>query len=329
MALAAATHHSAQRGEWRDLHEAPRRQRTASAEATYDALRSQTTSVAGDTDFFSLYEEELGGTRPDRLYEVCRRWRANCWRFAHSSILLFPSRLSTCPRSPLPVSLAGAVCVSRSGRRKSWWKCRRSYLTPRCTGLWSRTLTFQFLMVVIASVAVFSVSTQDRVQQRLVEHGIFQQRLPSRSLTLLFRVVAEFFILHRRLPVCREWQIKGVFRTFPRGKKCDVGSALGVGTAPRVEPIHAGGSAGGFLRGRSPSGVLLVLPCRLIIQWISMIFGNSINLCFAPCTSGRVSIERAIVSSPFARLADVRLAARNDPLCHRALKGLSWLCEWP
>ena len=70
MALAAATHHSAQRGEWRDLHEAPRGQRTASAEATNDALRSQTTSVAGDTAFFSLYEEELGGTRPDRLYEV-------------------------------------------------------------------------------------------------------------------------------------------------------------------------------------------------------------------------------------------------------------------
>ena len=70
MALAAATHHSAQRGEWRDLYEAPRGQRTASAEATYDALRRQTTSVAGDTEFFSLYEEELGSTRPDGLHEV-------------------------------------------------------------------------------------------------------------------------------------------------------------------------------------------------------------------------------------------------------------------
>ena len=56
MALAEANHHSA-----------PRRQKTATAEATYDALRSQTTSVAGDTGFFSLYEEELGGTR---LFEV-------------------------------------------------------------------------------------------------------------------------------------------------------------------------------------------------------------------------------------------------------------------
>ena len=30
-----------------------------------------------------------------------------------------------------------------------------------------------------------------------------------------------------------------VFQTFPRRKKCEVGFALGVGTAPRVEPIHA------------------------------------------------------------------------------------------
>ena len=58
-AVAVATHHSA-----------IRRQKTATAEATNNALRSQTTSVAGDTEFSSLYEEELGGTRPDRLYEV-------------------------------------------------------------------------------------------------------------------------------------------------------------------------------------------------------------------------------------------------------------------
>ena len=53
MALAAALHHS------RDV-----------GPVTYNALRSQMTSVAGDTEFFSLYEEELGGTRPDRLFEV-------------------------------------------------------------------------------------------------------------------------------------------------------------------------------------------------------------------------------------------------------------------
>ena len=47
-----------------------RSQKTARAEATNNALRSQTTSVAGDAEFFSLYGVELGGTRPDRLYEV-------------------------------------------------------------------------------------------------------------------------------------------------------------------------------------------------------------------------------------------------------------------
>ena len=42
---------------------------------------------------------------------------------------------------------------------------------------------------------------------------------------------------------------EGFFRTFPKNlKKCEVGFALGVGTAPRVEPIHAGCSAGGLRR---------------------------------------------------------------------------------
>ena len=89
MALAEARHHTAPRGL-----------KTARAEATYDALRSQRTSVAGDTEFFSLYEEELGGTRLDRLagYSgtprstlsascppcrlsmlLCRRWGRSCW----------------------------------------------------------------------------------------------------------------------------------------------------------------------------------------------------------------------------------------------------------
>ena len=80
---------------------------------------------------------------------------------------------------------------------------------------------------------------------------IIVQGLPSRSLTLVFCVVAEFFILHRRLPVCRVRQTNGFFALFPVVKKCALGLALGVGTAPRVEPIHAGGSVGGFLHGCS------------------------------------------------------------------------------
>ena len=68
MALAAALHHSRDVGPV--TYNAPRSQKTARAEATNTAPRSQTTSVAGDTEFFSLFKEELGGTRPDRMYEV-------------------------------------------------------------------------------------------------------------------------------------------------------------------------------------------------------------------------------------------------------------------
>ena len=127
---------------------APRGQTTARAEATYDALRSQTTSVAGDTEFFSLYEEELGGTRPDRLFEVRpqdRDQRRTMEQVVDSSLVVpsldfpvpqrenqlmemcrqldthIPSRLSKCPRPHLrPITLAGAVCVSRSRRRNSF-----------------------------------------------------------------------------------------------------------------------------------------------------------------------------------------------------------------
>ena len=141
MALAEARHHTAPRG-----------QRTARAEATYDALRSQMTSVAGDTEIYSLFEDELGGTRPDRLFEVrpqesgisgapwcrlstarrsrrrltflCRRGRTSWWRRAGTWTCRSPSRLSKCPRSHLHSGIpAGAGCVLRSRWRNSWWKC--------------------------------------------------------------------------------------------------------------------------------------------------------------------------------------------------------------
>ena len=66
---------------------------------------------------------------------------------------------------------------------------------------------------------VFKVSL-DRIQQRLVEQiFVFLQRLPSTSLTFQFRVVAEIFLLQRRLPVCRVRQIKGFFALFTGRKK--------------------------------------------------------------------------------------------------------------
>ena len=59
MAVAEAVHHSS------------RGQRTATAEATHDAPRSQfAVDVAGGTELFQLYEDELNGVRPPPLAEV-------------------------------------------------------------------------------------------------------------------------------------------------------------------------------------------------------------------------------------------------------------------
>ena len=207
MALAAALNHS--RGVGPVAHNAPWGQKSARAgergsEQNYTATIRETPTP--QPELFVLSDEGPGGVRSLTLVEprrngfcgtprsrlvtslpscllsvfLSRRWRTNWWRCAGSSILTSPGRLSKCPRSPLhPVIHAGAVCVSQSRRRNSWWKCLRSYPFLPCTGLWSRTWTFQFLMVVIVSVVkVFSVYTQDRVPQRLVKQNIvFQQRL--------------------------------------------------------------------------------------------------------------------------------------------------------
>ena len=221
---------------------------------------------------------------------LCRRWRTSWWRCAGSSIFTSPSRLSKCPRPHLhPVTLAGAVCVSRSRRRNSWWKCRRSFPTLRCMGWWSRTLTFQFLMVVVVSVVdVFSVYTQDRVQQRLVEQSIFQQRLPSKSSTFQFCVVAKIFLLQRRLLVCLVRQIKGFLALSPRGKKVRSWVRTRV-RARQCQLIHAGGSAGQVLHGCSwrcvdavpwwwvdPSG----LGTKSLVAWVMA--GTGPSSCASP-----------------------------------------------
>ena len=151
-----------------------------------------------------------------------------------------------------------AACALRSWWN-SWWKCRRSYPIPRYCGLWSTTSTFQFLVVVEDQVLVFKVVPLDSVQQR---------RLPSKK-RISERIVEQIVDpvssgrLHGSLPgqgsssshspagveERADEPGEGVFRTFPQNKKkCEGGFALGVGTAPRVEPIHAGCSAGGLRR---------------------------------------------------------------------------------
>ena len=73
MALEAALHHSRDVGPV--TYNALRRKRTARAEATNNALRSQNNSVAGDTEFFSLYEEELGSRQAEERRVQVQRAR--------------------------------------------------------------------------------------------------------------------------------------------------------------------------------------------------------------------------------------------------------------
>ena len=97
----------------------------------------------------------------------CRRVGTSWLKRSGTLICTSLSWLSKCPRSHLhPVVLAGARFLWCSRRRNSWWKCLRSHSSVHCTGLWSRTLTFQFLMVVtvVAEEEVCKVYAQDRIQ---------------------------------------------------------------------------------------------------------------------------------------------------------------------
>ena len=85
-----------------------------------------------------------------------------------------------------------ARTVLRRRQQTSWWKCRRLPPILRyCSGLWSRTLPFQFLMVVEGETQIFKVFSVDRVQQRRFRlWNAFLSRLWSRPLTFLLLVEA-------------------------------------------------------------------------------------------------------------------------------------------
>ena len=260
MALAEMTHHSA-----------PRRPTMARARGKESEANNTTGQMtpppsSASTVFFNLFDD--GGVlaarptprgfcgTPRRTLRtscpscrsslcLCRSWGSGCWTF--------------CGRST-------RRHVVVHGELKSWWKCRRSLLIPLfSSGLPSRPLTFQFLMV--EAIVAYQVYARDRIQQRLwrrtwtfqflmvvVDGSVMealqvspwdrvQQRFKEQiTLTLQFlRVVAALevlkvssrvlLVLHPRtrlVPWMRLLQF--FFALSPKQKKCDVGSALWVGT---------------------------------------------------------------------------------------------------
>ena len=167
-----------------------------------------------------------------------RRWWNSCRTSCVSSTRLFPSRLSKCPRSCPMMSLCAPLCAIRSWWN-SWWKCRRSYHFPRCSGLWSRLLTFQFLVVEGDSLA-FKVFFLNRVQQRF---------LRSRSLTLPFQEVFKVFAqdkVHLLLSPAgvqeRAVEPGAGFSHFSQGqKKCGVRSRPESERAHQCQLLDSGG----------------------------------------------------------------------------------------
>ena len=101
---------------------------------------------------------------------------------------------------------------------------------------WSRSLKFQFLRIDGKVAEVFKVLSQYRIQQQLWSTSLTFQLV---GVSLIFS--RDRVLLPHRV-VCMTMRMRilqGFFALFPVRKKCEVGLALGVGTAPRVKPIHA------------------------------------------------------------------------------------------
>ena len=158
------------------------------------------------------------------LMSLCRRWWISCRISCSSwqrSCWWLPSRLSKCRRSCLTIFHRDVGVATRSWWN-SWWKYRRPYPTLRqFSGLWSSTLTFQFL-VVEDQVLVFKVFPLDSVQQRRLPGNAFLSGSWSRSLTLF---LLEVFMVHLLLTLQLVLKnalmslAKGFFALFPKLKK--------------------------------------------------------------------------------------------------------------
>ena len=166
---------------------------------------------------------QSSGTKSSRIsmFLCCRWWNSRTsfdsssrvCRWVPSRFARLPSRLSTCPKSH-KTGLSSAwltLCVNRR-RRNSWWKCLRSYPILLCTGMWSSSSTFQFLIVMVAG-EVFKIHALDRIQQRFVEQI---------TLNFQFRVLKVFkvssrdrlLLLHLRTHLVLRVRILHDFRIF-------------------------------------------------------------------------------------------------------------------
>ena len=204
-----------------------------------------------------------GGSRPDRLTEVRPQERVQ--RRTVEQIILAPMRdvpvqlmeeqllvdAFACYDIKVPGQvikvpniLIDDISVRTPVLEPQLAEQLRSSPFPRCSGLWSRTWTFQFRVVVCA---VFKVFPQDRLQRRLLSlWSTFLSGMWSRS--LVFPVEAfKIFFQDKVHPLLIMIQLvlmllRMVFRTFPRvKKKCGVRSQPESDWARQCQLMDAGG----------------------------------------------------------------------------------------
>ena len=183
---------------------------------------------------------QASGTTSSRFSMfLCCRWWNSC-RTSFSSLpriyRWLPSRLSTCRRSCL-TEFHSVLCSAILRRKQnSWWKCLRSYPILRCKGLWSRSLTFQFLLVVVVG-EVFKIYPPEQNSTAFggTEHVAIP--VPGGSLHVLPDPGGS-----RSSAASREEAGQGVFRTFPWvNKKPEVRRESECGAAPGGQVMDAGG----------------------------------------------------------------------------------------
>ena len=122
------------------------------------------------------------------------------------------------PRSLAQTDLLLALFLPPRRWRNSCWKCWSRLSQSSSSILSSRTLTFQFMVVVGDMQQIFKVSSQDRVQQFVVGLTIAQSsRLSSRTVFSSFFLSGSLFCCCNKH--CGEAVSLSFLALFPRPKK--------------------------------------------------------------------------------------------------------------
>ena len=173
---------------------------------------------------------------------LCRSWGTRWWKSCRRS----PLQVIEQCLSSLKTEFHSVLRFVVRRRRNSWWKCPRSCPSLLCSSrLPSRSSTFQFQVVeVVVDGEVFKVFPQDRIQQ----HGLWSRTLTFQFLeaACMFSLVVQAHPQFRVMSVEKVFST-----LFPESKKkCEVRRESEPEGARQVELMDSGGLCGSAGQGR-------------------------------------------------------------------------------